>query len=181
MLRRAENCEITVARSFFGKRSMPSFHIGRETYELGRFPRVEWEEIARRQLAWPIFIVTVGTRAYWWFEDRFYWDNDELEPQEIYALLRTRAERERARIDRAVATVTHGVPASSHRRGAIPEDVAQFVFSRDGGRCCACGSTAELQFDHVIPVALGGSSAAENLQVLCGPCNRRKGAGLTAK
>lgn len=160
---------------------MPSFRVGRETYDLGTFRRDEWEEMHRSQLRRPVFVVDVGTRAYWWFEDRFYWDNDNLEPQEIYALLRTRAERERARIDRAVATVAHGVPATPRRRGAIPEDVAQFVFARDGGRCSACGSTVELQFDHVIPVALGGSSAAENLQILCGPCNRQKGAGLTVR
>src|SRR5262249_38150822 len=43
-----------------------------------------------------------------------------------------------------------------------------------------CGATNELQFDHVIPVALGGGSSADNLQLLCGPCNRRKGAGLTS-
>jgi 5-methylcytosine-specific restriction endonuclease McrA len=30
----------------------------------------------------------------------------------------------------------------------------------------------------VIPVALGGSSAAANLQLLCDECNREKGATL---
>jgi 5-methylcytosine-specific restriction endonuclease McrA len=30
----------------------------------------------------------------------------------------------------------------------------------------------------VIPVALGGASTAANLQVLCAPCNREKGASL---
>ena len=49
---------------------------------------------------------------------------------------------------------------------------------RRGGRCAACGGDELLQFDHVIPVALGGSSTPENLQLLCAPCNREKGAGL---
>ena len=56
----------------------------------------------------------------------------------------------------------------------------QFVFARDGGRCRQCGAINDLQFDHVISVALGGGSSADNLQLLCGPCNRRKGAGLTS-
>jgi 5-methylcytosine-specific restriction endonuclease McrA len=58
--------------------------------------------------------------------------------------------------------------------------VKQFVFARDGGRCRQCGATNDLQFDHVIPVALGGGSSADNLQLLCGACNRRKGAGLAS-
>ena len=56
----------------------------------------------------------------------------------------------------------------------------QFVFMRDNGRCCNCGSGEELQFDHIIPVALGGSAGQDNLQILCGPCNRSKGAGLVS-
>ncbi|WP_093146758.1 HNH endonuclease [Saccharopolyspora antimicrobica] len=41
------------------------------------------------------------------------------------------------------------------------------VFERDGGRCVECGTDFEIQYDHVIPVALGGSSTEENLQLLC--------------
>lgn len=64
------------------------------------------------------------------------------------------------------------------RREPIPREIRLAVFERDGGRCVDCGATFELQFDHVIPVALGGASTAANLQVLCGPCNRRKGASV---
>jgi 5-methylcytosine-specific restriction endonuclease McrA len=36
----------------------------------------------------------------------------------------------------------------------------------------------EVNDEIVIPVALGGASTLENLQVLCAPCNQRKGATL---
>ena len=54
----------------------------------------------------------------------------------------------------------------------------QAVFERDGGRCVDCGERFDLQYDHVIPIALGGASTAANLQLLCGDCNRRKGAAV---
>lgn len=52
------------------------------------------------------------------------------------------------------------------------------MWERDGGRCVECEGTFDLQYDHVIPVLLGGGSTVENLQVLCGAFNRRKGATL---
>lgn len=45
-----------------------------------------------------------------------------------------------------------------------------------GEVCLACGSVDGIQIDHVLPVALGGASDLDNLQLLCGPCNRAKSA-----
>ena len=50
-----------------------------------------------------------------------------------------------------------------------------FVFKRDKYRCRMCGATGvELEVDHVVPVANGGSDAIDNLQTLCFKCNRGK-------
>lgn len=62
------------------------------------------------------------------------------------------------------------------RPGCDSEDVRRAVFERNGGQCVECEAGFDLQYDHVIPVALGGATTVENLQLLCSDCNRRKGA-----
>ncbi len=55
----------------------------------------------------------------------------------------------------------------------IPDEVRAFVRERDAGQCTRCGAEDDLQFDHMIPVAKGGG-AIDNIQILCGDCNRQK-------
>lgn len=46
-----------------------------------------------------------------------------------------------------------------------------------GNRCLCCGKPGrytKLTVDHVVPVALGGSSYIDNLQPLCPICNNNK-------
>ncbi len=62
------------------------------------------------------------------------------------------------------------------RRRVWSDEERRFILDRDGWACVACGSQAELEIDHVIPFSRGGACSVENAQVLCGPCNRRKGA-----
>ena len=49
------------------------------------------------------------------------------------------------------------------------------ILLRDKGRCVKCGSKKNLEIDHVVPLARGGSNRLENLQLLCQRCNRMKG------
>lgn len=52
--------------------------------------------------------------------------------------------------------------------------VRHFVLTRDHHTCRACGGTAD-QVDHVWPRKHGGTDHVENLQAICGTCNRIKG------
>jgi tetratricopeptide (TPR) repeat protein len=63
-------------------------------------------------------------------------------------------------------------------REPIPQEVKDRVWRRDEGRCVSCGSSELLEFDHIIPLAMGGSNTERNLQLLCEPCNRDKAAAL---
>lgn len=66
--------------------------------------------------------------------------------------------------------------AKRYERGRVTASVRRRILDRDGHHCQHCTSRKELQIDHIKPIALGGLSDDDNLQVLCGPCNRAKGA-----
>ncbi len=53
------------------------------------------------------------------------------------------------------------------------------AYERQGGICPLCGrhfELEEMEGDHITPWAEGGVTTAENCQMLCRECNRRKGA-----
>lgn len=134
--------------------------------------------IERDQREVPVAVAVEERRTWWMFRDRFFWEDDGLDADEVMALVLERERRHRRRIERAKDAMHADAEPGGPRRAGIPEDVRRAVFRRDGGRCAECGSDELLQFDHVIPVALGGGSSAENLQLLCATCNRRKGDSL---
>ncbi len=69
-------------------------------------------------------------------------------------------------------------PTSATKSGgrkSLPIRKRFFVFKRDRYRCRLCGrSGIELEVDHKVPVAQGGSDVLDNLQTLCFDCNRGK-------
>lgn len=74
----------------------------------------------------------------------------------------------------ALANQTRLAKKGGDRTRFIPRDVRQRVWQKYGGQCAECSDDQYLEFDHVIPVAKGGSNSDANVQLLCRKCNLKK-------
>lgn len=115
------------------------------------------------------------------------WDKDVviLKPMTVWELDQCVAFSRAKRLGNAIPLLGEppsDSPAIGMRRrvgeGPINWGVVRAVYERDEGRCVECGSTNNLQVDHMIPRKLGGSDSMANLRVLCGSCNARKSARI---
>ena len=181
MVRRAENVTVEFKPNVFTGNGWVRLVVGRKSYDVAKVHKTVHERAVAQQRSYPVLCGVVGERQYWQFQDRYYYDTERLRPDQVHAIVVTRDQRRQRTIDRAQTMVAMGLEPQAAARTRLADDVMQFVLLRDRGQCVHCGSRVELQFDHVIPVSLGGSSEPENLQILCGPCNRRKGAGVTLR
>jgi hypothetical protein len=179
MLREAKNCAF-VRQGVLRRRY--AFVVG--SHDIGVLRPGPFARAARAQLDEPVPLMEAGARRWWWYRDRFWWEDEGYGPDDVVALVADRERRARRRLERAHAALERerppgrGRPVAPHLREPLPRDVRLAVWRRDRGRCRECGNGFDLQYDHVIPVALGGATSVDNLQLLCGDCNRAKGASL---
>ena len=82
-----------------------------------------------------------------------------------------------------------GDPATSVGKGRrIPMAVRLAVWKRDRGSCSfvgpkghRCGETRYVDFDHIVPVAMGGSNKLENVRLLCHGHNQHEAERLMGR
>jgi hypothetical protein len=92
-------------------------------------------------------------------------------------LLLARDAKSKALVEKPRSTLDEAADCSEP--GHVPAAVRREVWKRDGG-CCqwqvdsggVCGSRLRIEFDHVIPIALGGTSVIGNVRLLCARHNK---------
>lgn len=61
------------------------------------------------------------------------------------------------------------------KTNGLLKEVIKEVYERDCFKCVDCGKTTDLTLDHLISPLDGGSNDADNLQVRCVTCNKKRG------
>lgn len=109
----------------------------------------------------------------------------DLQPYGIPASWRTYTKRfgtwTNALLAASRMTDSGEIPAAGFPPGrtAISQRLRFLVFQRDAYTCRICKeSGVKLEADHIVPHSRGGSNDIDNLQTLCGPCNRGKGGNV---
>jgi hypothetical protein len=173
--RKAEIVKLPVSlrRLFTGRYALAS---GKRIFE-ARWRKVQLDAIWAQEAESPVELVREDERVYWAFKGCFYWEDEDLSAADVKALVLQRIRRRERQLATA-HSLMRAEEAGAPVRSPVPVEMRRSVFERDGGRCVECGGSFDLQYDHVIPFSLGGATTVENLQLMCGDCNRTKGATL---
>lgn len=109
------------------------------------------------------------------FRNCFFEATEDHSEEQIHLLVLECAERERSKFEWLKARFDPSLANNpEYSRDRIPEEVRIAVWRRDQGKCVKCGSRRNLEYDHIIPVSLGGSNTIRNIELLCEHCNRSK-------
>lgn len=174
MLRQVSNGGFLQEGAWFWKRFV---FVAGKVRAMGGLKPEQYADSARLQQQHPLLVMQSERRQWWWFHDCFYWEDEALSASDVMALVLERERRQQRKLERAHAAM-HQDASGITTRESIPREIRLAVWERDGGRCRECNAPFELQYDHIIPFSWGGATTVQNLQLLCGDCNRTKGASL---
>lgn len=61
--------------------------VGGQIVDFGSVIPKEFRELQVAQQEYPLRLPKIGERRYWQFQDRIYWESEDLDADEVYALL----------------------------------------------------------------------------------------------
>lgn len=132
--------------------------------------------LAASQLDRPVLVMKRNGRRWWWYLDRFWWDELGRSPSEVaalvgYADLRRREQSEQ-RARTTAALLGHDLPRV--RDEDLSPIVRFAVWCRDRGRCVDCRSTDGLGYEQIVPFSKGGLRWIANIELRCARCRDQR-------
>jgi hypothetical protein len=117
VLHRVENASVTFRYGTFSMRKgYVRLPVGRETVDFGSVIPKEFRELQVAQQEYPLRLPKIGERRYWQFQDRVYWESEDLDADEVYALLVSQQQREQGASEGASSVRRQWLPwACNHR------------------------------------------------------------------
>ena len=132
--------------------------------------------LATSQFDRPMLVTTRDGRRWWWYLDRFWWDDEGLSARNVAELVLNGdlARKERAaQVARMRATLLGDEPPPAREEAFSP--IVRFaVWCRDRGRCVDCRSAVDLEYVQIIPYSKGGSRWIKNVELRCAECRDRR-------
>jgi hypothetical protein len=132
--------------------------------------------LATSQSDRPMLVTTRDGRRWWWYLDRFWWDDEGLSARNVAELVLNGdlARKERAaQVARMRATLLGDEPPPAREEAFSP--IVRFaVWCRDRGRCVDCRSAVDLEYVQIIPYSKGGSRWVKNVELRCAECRDRR-------
>ena len=115
-------------------------------------------------------------RRWWWFLDRFWWDDKGLSSEDVRTIV-LEADLDRRQRAEALAKARAAILGEHVAAAPLPPaaQVVRFaVWCRNKGRCVDCGTSERVAFDRILPFDEGGSDAPPNIELRCEPCKERR-------
>ena len=133
--------------------------------------------LARSQSDLPILVTRQDGRRWWWFRDRFWWDDQGLASADVRMIV-LEADLDRKQRAEALAKARAAILGGDHVTAAPLPPAAQVVrfavWCRNKGRCVDCGTSERVAFDRILQFDERGLDAASNIELRCELCKERR-------
>jgi len=131
--------------------------------------------LASSQTDLPVLVGRKDGRSWWWYLDRFWWDEEGLDAREVRIIvldgdLQRKQQAERfARVRETLLGEER--PAAADK--PLSPIVRFAVWCRHRGRCVDCGRAADVGFDEILPQN-GRSRSTRNIELRCERCRQQR-------
>ena len=135
-------------------------------------------ELRLAQKTSPRMLLKGHGRQWWWYSDRFWWDDTRLSTRELQAAVHEAdlmAALRRHLTDVARVSASGSINGDG-ALGALPDHVRVEVWRRDDGRCVDCGSEEDLGFALVgVSETEPDAPSVDEIELLCKLCSSLRG------